>query len=319
LSALAAAAARDVLPVAVGVLVRADGAVLLADRPAGKPYAGFWEFPGGKVEPGESIEQALARELGEELGVRVADSYPWTVMEYDYPHAYVRLHFRRVFEWSGTPRPAEGQCLRYLQPGTEAPAPLLPAAVPALRWIQLPAASLASPASCMQAAQAIAWIDAALARGARQIVWHEPRLGTADLEEALRHAHAAARAYGVRLLLDSRDRQRLAVPPPQDDAGSCYLDAFALRAARVRPPGAWVGAGVRVPGDLDQAAALGCDFAILETAGERDGGSDAAWQCIAELGRAAPLPLFVPVPPGAASLRQARRLGAHGIALAGLD
>lgn len=129
---------RPIVRVAVGVLVRADRAVLLADRPAGKPYAGYWEFPGGKIEAGESVEHALARELAEELHIGVGESVPWVVFDFDYPHAYVRLHFRRVFEWSGTPAPLEGQRLMFHAPGAPPPQPLLPAAVPAMRWLQLP-------------------------------------------------------------------------------------------------------------------------------------------------------------------------------------
>src|SRR5690606_10295580 len=90
------------LEVAVGVLVRADGAVLFGQRRAGKPYAGWWEFPGGKLEPGERVEQALARELREELGIEVRRSLPWVLREHVYPHAHVRLSFRRVVEWEGT-------------------------------------------------------------------------------------------------------------------------------------------------------------------------------------------------------------------------
>jgi len=130
--------ARKVTEVAVGVLIRADGAVLLADRPAGKPYAGYWEFPGGKIEPGESVADALARELREELGIAIAASLPWVTFEFDYPHAYVRLHFERVYDWRGTPHAREGQRLVFCHPGAGTPTPLLPAAVPALRWLQLP-------------------------------------------------------------------------------------------------------------------------------------------------------------------------------------
>ena len=84
-----------VVDVAVGVLIREDGRVLLASRPEGKPWAGYWEFPGGKLEDGETVHQALVRELDEELGVRLADSFPWFVKEHRYEHAHVRLHFRR--------------------------------------------------------------------------------------------------------------------------------------------------------------------------------------------------------------------------------
>ena len=104
---------RPVTEVAVGVVLDGYGAVLLADRPAGKPYEGYWEFPGGKLEPGEDVATALARELAEELGLEIAHSVPWVVFEHDYPHAYVRLHFRRVFDWRGEARALEGQRLRF--------------------------------------------------------------------------------------------------------------------------------------------------------------------------------------------------------------
>ena len=132
------AAARRVVPVAVGIVLCADGSVLLADRPGARAYAGYWEFPGGKIEPGESVEHALARELAEELQITVTESNPWVVFEFDYPHAYVRLYFRRVIRWDGIPRPAEGQRLMFHQPGTQSPVPLLPAALPVMRWLALP-------------------------------------------------------------------------------------------------------------------------------------------------------------------------------------
>jgi len=130
--------ARKVTRVAVGVLLREDGSVLLADRPDGKPYAGHWEFPGGKIEAGEAVEQALQRELHEELGIAIGVSRPWVTFEFDYPHAYVELQFRLVCGWQGEPRPREGQQLRFVDPRRELPRPLLPAAVPALRWLLLP-------------------------------------------------------------------------------------------------------------------------------------------------------------------------------------
>ena len=89
--------------VAVAVLIRMDGRVLLARRPAGKVYAGYWEFPGGKVEPGESVRDALEREIREELAVEVERAHPWITRVFTYPHATVRLHFYRVLAWRGEP------------------------------------------------------------------------------------------------------------------------------------------------------------------------------------------------------------------------
>ncbi|MCX8004554.1 MAG: NUDIX domain-containing protein [Burkholderiaceae bacterium] len=130
--------ARPPLAVAVGVLLRADGSVLLADRPAGKPYAGHWEFPGGKIEAGETVAQALARELDEELGLAIDNALPWVTYEHDYPHAFVRLHFARVYAWRGQPQPREGQRVAFYPIAGPLPAPLLPAALPALAWLRLP-------------------------------------------------------------------------------------------------------------------------------------------------------------------------------------
>jgi len=130
---------RKVTEVAVGVLVRPDGSFLLAQRPAGKPYEGYWEFPGGKLEPGESIESALARELHEELGLDVTRSERWKVLEHDYPHAYVRLHFCKVVGWHGEPHGREGQAFSW-QHAPVSVGPLLPATIPVVEWLAAEAA-----------------------------------------------------------------------------------------------------------------------------------------------------------------------------------
>lgn len=133
-----AGATRATLEVAVGVVFREDGAVLFGQRLPGKPYAGWWEFPGGKLEVGESVEQALARELHEELGLTVTESVPWVVREFDYPHAYVRLHFQRVTRYVGVPQSREGQQLSWQQVGELSVTPILPAALPVIEWLTLP-------------------------------------------------------------------------------------------------------------------------------------------------------------------------------------
>ena len=102
--------------VAAGVIQRADGHVLLAQRPPGKAYEGYWEFPGGKLEPGESAEAALARELHEELGITVRDASPWLVQEFVYPHAHVELDFFRVRQWEGEFVGNDGQAFTWQDP-----------------------------------------------------------------------------------------------------------------------------------------------------------------------------------------------------------
>ncbi|MEA3094996.1 MAG: 8-oxo-dGTP diphosphatase [Caballeronia sp.] len=125
---------RRVTDVAVGVLVQPDGRYLLAQRPEGKPYEGYWEFPGGKLEAGESVEAALARELHEELGIDVTACERWRTLEHDYPHAYVRLYFCKVTAWSGEPVGREGQALAWQHLPADV-TPLLPAAIPVLEWL----------------------------------------------------------------------------------------------------------------------------------------------------------------------------------------
>ena len=125
---------RAPVDVAVGVLIDPEGRFLLTSRPAGKAYAGYWEFPGGKVEAGESIEQALRRELQEEIGVTIGAAEPWKVQMFDYPHALVRLHFFRVRQWEGTVEMREGQQMAWETLPVQS-APVLPGTVPVLGWL----------------------------------------------------------------------------------------------------------------------------------------------------------------------------------------
>ena len=124
---------RVPVDVAVGVLIRSDGHFLLTSRPVGKVYAGYWEFPGGKLEAGEIVEQALRRELHEELGITIGAAEPWQVELMDYPHARVRLHFCKVYAWTGEFEMREQQAMAW-QTLPVTVAPVLPGTVPVLRW-----------------------------------------------------------------------------------------------------------------------------------------------------------------------------------------
>ena len=121
---------------AVGVLIDADGRFLLTSRPEGKVYAGYWEFPGGKLEAGETVAQALRRELHEELGITIGPAEPWQVEVVDYPHARVRLHFCKVFEWTGELEMRERQAMSWQTLPVQVQ-PLLPGTLPVLRWFAL--------------------------------------------------------------------------------------------------------------------------------------------------------------------------------------
>jgi 8-oxo-dGTP diphosphatase len=130
---MSAAAERTPVDVAVGVLIDAGGRFLLTSRPEGKVYAGYWEFPGGKLEAGESVEQALRRELHEEIGITIGPVQPWKVELMDYPHARVRLHFCKVFAWTGEFEMRERQQMAWQDLPVQVQ-PVLPGTVPVLAW-----------------------------------------------------------------------------------------------------------------------------------------------------------------------------------------
>lgn len=133
------ASGRPIVEVAVGVLIKSDQSILLGQRPEGKPYAGYWEFPGGKIETGETLLQALRRELQEEINITINDANELLVIEHDYPHAYVRLHICVVTAWVGDLKGLEGQKLIWLSKyeleniDQSSIQPVLPATLPILQ------------------------------------------------------------------------------------------------------------------------------------------------------------------------------------------
>ena len=129
---------RPVTEVAAGILLDQSGRFLLGQRPEGKPYAGYWEVPGGKIEKGETVFEALKRELQEELGIAIQSSEEFMLLEHDYPHAYVRLHVSVIRDWIGNPKGCEGQALSWELLSAEKPSvePLLPAAWPMLERLK---------------------------------------------------------------------------------------------------------------------------------------------------------------------------------------
>ena len=130
---MSAAAERTPVDVAVGVLIDEAGRFLLTSRPVGKVYAGYWEFPGGKLEAGESVEAALRRELIEELGIHIGAVHPWKIELMDYEHARVRLHFCKVFDWTGEFEMREQQAMAWQTLPVQVQ-PVLPGTLPVLRW-----------------------------------------------------------------------------------------------------------------------------------------------------------------------------------------
>lgn len=168
-------AEREPVDVAVGVLIDPDGRFLLTSRPPDKVYADHWEFPGGKLEPGESVEQALRRELHEELGVTIGAAQPWRVELVDYPHARVRLHFCKVSDWSGEFEMREGQRMAWQTLPVEL-APLLPGSVPVLAWLAAERDFAGATHLRMDTLAAMGWLD--------EVHWNRDGIVPAIAQEA---------------------------------------------------------------------------------------------------------------------------------------
>jgi len=311
------AAERAPVDVAVGVLIRPDGRFLLASRPPGKPYAGYWEFPGGKLEREESVERALARELHEELGIEIGECAPWVVREFDYPHARVRLHFCRVSSWSGELRAREGQVFGF-HSLNELPSPLLPATVPVLGWLGLPPLLAISDAAGLGRSAFLNKLEQQLELGLRLIQWREPDLDAAAsssiFEEVLLRAHAG----GARVMVSSRHVRAAHSSAWAARADGIHLTAADLALATARPIGALAAASVHTRAELVRAAELGLDFVVAGTVlptASHPGGAVLGWQGFAALVADSPIPVYAIGGLAAGDLRTAQRAGAHGLAL----
>lgn len=302
-----------VVEVVAAVLTEPDGRVLLASRPPGKAYAGYWEFPGGKVEPGEALEHALARELLEELGIRVTRASRWITREFVYPHAHVRLNFFRVFAWEGEPHPHEGQLFSWQQPAAVGVSPLLPANFPIVKALTLPPVLGISHAEALGIDTFLARLDVALAEGLRLIQVRDKAL-PADLRLALASAVVQrAHRHGALVLVNgSVELAREA------GADGVHLDAPALASLDARPAVTWVGASCHDGAELARAAALDADFALLSPVlptQTHPGAPTLGWDRFAALAAASPIPVY-----GLGGLERddaelAISHGAHGIAL----
>jgi 8-oxo-dGTP diphosphatase len=300
------------LDVAAAVLERADGSFLLAKRPPGKVYAGYWEFPGGKIEPGETPAHALARELHEELGIEVHRAFPWITRLYTYPHATVRLHFMRVSDWYGIPRPHEGQELSWQTPGHPTVAPMLPANGPILKSLELPAIYGITCAGVTGVPVFLARLEAALGRGLRMVQVREKQMQGAEFRRFLTEVVERVHQAGGKVLLNSEHVEHSA------QIDGVHLTARALFEAGPRPTVRWLAASCHDASELQRAREIGVDFAVLGPVAATPSHPNAkplGWEEFARLSRDTTLPLYALGGMQPADLPLARASGAHGLAM----
>ena len=191
--------------VAVAVIQREDGRVLMAERPYGKESAGFWEFPGGKFELGESAEQAIARELYEELGIKFNVAYPWIHYKYICPDRIVRLHVYRVFAWKGMPFGREGQRISWENPDAVTVSPLLPANNKILQAITLPLIYAITNTDQGSMIKFMARLTYVLEQGVRLIQVRTRHMGSEQLIQIMRPVVNLAHHYGAKILMEGNE------------------------------------------------------------------------------------------------------------------
>jgi 8-oxo-dGTP diphosphatase len=297
--------------VAAAVIERPDGGFLLAQRPAGKPYPGYWEFPGGKIEPGEDARAALVRELREELGIEVTAATPWITRVYAYTHATVRLHFFRVTAWEGEPRPLEDQAIRWQR--VEAPdvSPMLPANAPVLSALALPAVMVVSNAGDVGIDTWVRGFQSCLERESLLVQVREKGLDRMRVQHLLSRVLARSEPLGSRVVVNS-DCGRY----PQ--ASGVHLTSAALLAATQRPKGSLAGASCHDERELRHAESLGLDYVVagaVNATPSHPGGKVLGWDGARKLIAGSALPVYLIGGLRRSDLARAREIGAHGVAL----
>jgi 8-oxo-dGTP diphosphatase len=287
--------------VAAAVIQRADGAFLLAQRPPGKVYAGYWEFPGGKAEPGEPVHAALARELHEELGIDVETAYPWITRVFTYPHATVRLNFFRVLAWHGEPHPREEQAIAWQSPSAPTLQPMLPANAPVLASLALPHEYAVTDAGQWGAAAMLEKLEQRLAQGLKLVQLREPAARRNFVDEAIERA----RRYGCKTM----------VKWPHPRADGLHLTSAELMKTGSRPDFRLVAASCHTRAELERAMALELDFAVLGPLKGKAGIAPLGWKGFSEIARGTTIPVYAIGGLERADLEDAWRAGAHGVAM----
>lgn len=302
-----------IVHVAAAVITRPDGSFLLGQRSPGTFYPGYWEFPGGKVEPGETPRDALVRELEEELGIQVTALQPWITRSHVYEHAHVCLHFFRVTAWNGELREHVHAALSWQSDASHlSVGPMLPANGPVMSALALPDFYAITRAGEIGPETQLRQLDEALRQGLRLIQVREAALAADARGMFARAVVERARPFGARVLVNGDAALAAAA-----GADGVHLPSRQLMALASRPDLPLVAASCHDRAELDKAAALGLDFAVLgpvQATTSHPGQPGLGWQAFARLGADLPLPIFALGGLGRADMAAARAAGAHGIA-----
>jgi 8-oxo-dGTP diphosphatase len=303
----------EVVEAAVAVILRDDGKVLLGQRPAGKPWAGWWEFPGGKIEAGETPFHALQRELHEELGIEAETAYPWLTRTFAYPERTVKLRFFTVRAWLGEPHGRENQQLSWQNPFSLSVDPLLPANMPIVDALQLPPFYAITNLEELGEQRFFEALRQKLAQGLKLVQVREKQLSSTALELFAARVVELCRPFGVRVLLNGAEAMARGV-----GADGIHLSSARLMALAEKPEGLLCAASCHNVDELSRAADLGLDFVLLSPVMRTPSHPEirpVGWDDFSRMIQEYPLPVYALGGLQPADLTDAWEHGAHGIAM----
>ncbi len=318
--------------VAVAVFIKPDGTFLLSSRPEGKPYPGYWEFPGGKIEAGESVRDALVRELIEELNVTITQATPWFTFMMHYTHATVRLHCWRVHAWQGEMLGMEGQRFEWVRLDQMKVSPTLPGCVPIFKALALPYIYAISHANEMGVEPYLQHLRALWSKKSpngtpvlgfgNEIIPQVLQVREKAMSRDACKAFAKAVIFLARECEYSRDVKVLInsdISLAQEvGAAGVHLTSGQLSTLKERPDFALVGASAHTRHEIERAAELKCDFVVVgpvQNTLTHPDQTPIGWAAFAELAEAAPLPCYALGGMTLSDLNTAITHGAQGVAM----
>ncbi len=304
---------KNIIQAAVAITIRNDGLVLLAKRPEGKTWSGWWEFPGGKIEIGETPYIALKRELAEEIGIDILVAHPWVTREFQYPEKLVKLHFFIIREWVGIPQGCEGQELSWQHPDNLTVDPILPANIPIFKSLRLPNVYAISNLAELGEKNFFSCLSIALENGLRLIQIRESYLTEDKLKALTTKVIEYSKPYGAKVLINGR-----ADMANELSADGVHFSGKAMMQLQKRPENMICGASCHNHAELSHAKHLHLDFVVLSPVLKtlsHPGADGLGWERFSEWIKDYPIPVFALGGMESSSITDAWKAGAHGIAM----